>query len=184
MLLAMVACGGGSDQPPTPPQAETATPSVPQATESPTSTPEIFQPLDAERILAMGTDELAEQVMDSPELMTCISERLGFAVLMELAQREPSQEEVDQLAPCFEESVTADLVDAPVVAAKEAAPMLTLLQTGKTQPMPLVLMEIPGDDYWESWNGFVRDQLLARGYISREDLSLYKIAHSAEEATA
>ncbi len=64
----------------------------------------------------------------------------------------------------------------------EGFEVLTLLQTGKAQPMPLVLMEIPGDDYWESWDGFVRDQLLARGYISSEDLSLYKIAHTAQEA--
>ena len=65
----------------------------------------------------------------------------------------------------------------------EGFEVLTLLQTGKTQPMPLVLMEIPGDNYWESWDRFIRDQLLARGYISPEDLSLYTIAHSAEEAT-
>lgn len=65
----------------------------------------------------------------------------------------------------------------------EGFEVLTLLQTGKAQPMPLVLMEIPGDNYWESWDRFIRDQLLARGYISPEDLSLYTIAHSAEEAT-
>jgi uncharacterized protein (TIGR00730 family) len=66
----------------------------------------------------------------------------------------------------------------------EGFEVLTLLQTGKAQPMPLVLMEIPGDDYWKTWDRFVRDQLLARGLISPEDLSLYKIAHSAEEAAA
>jgi uncharacterized protein (TIGR00730 family) len=64
----------------------------------------------------------------------------------------------------------------------EAFEVLTLLQTGKAQPMPLVLMEVPGDNYWETWDRYVRDQLLARGYISPEDLSLYTIAHSAEEA--
>ena len=66
----------------------------------------------------------------------------------------------------------------------EGFEVLTLLQTGKAQPMPLVLMELPGDNYWESWDRFIRDQVLARGYISPEDLSLYKIVHSAEEATA
>lgn len=66
----------------------------------------------------------------------------------------------------------------------EGFEVLTLLQTGRAQPMPLVLMELPGDNYWESWDRFVKDQVLARGYISPEDLSLYKIAHSAEEATA
>ena len=66
----------------------------------------------------------------------------------------------------------------------EGFEVLTLLQTGKAQPMPLVLMELPGDDYWETWDRYVRDQLLARGYIAEEDLSLYKIVHSAEEAQA
>ena len=66
----------------------------------------------------------------------------------------------------------------------EGFEVLTLLQTGKAQPMPLLLMEVPGDNYWEIWDRFIREQLLARGYISPEDLSLYKIAHSAEEAVA
>lgn len=66
----------------------------------------------------------------------------------------------------------------------EGFEVLTLLQTGKARPMPVVLMELPGDDYWETWDRFARDQVLARGIISPEDLSLYKIAHSAEEAMA
>jgi uncharacterized protein (TIGR00730 family) len=64
----------------------------------------------------------------------------------------------------------------------EGLEVLTLMQTGKAPPMPLVLMELPGDNYWETWDRFVQDQLLARGYISQEDLSFYKIAHSPEEA--
>ena len=66
----------------------------------------------------------------------------------------------------------------------EGFEVLTLLQTGKARPMPVVLMELPGDDYWESWDRFVRDQVLTRGFVSPEDLSLYKITHSAEEAMA
>ena len=57
-----------------------------------------------------------------------------------------------------------------------------MLQTGKTPPMPLVLMELPKEDYWESWDQFIRTQLLSRELISPDDLSLYKIAHSASEA--
>jgi len=66
----------------------------------------------------------------------------------------------------------------------EGFEVLTLLQTGKAPPMPIVLMELPGDDYWETWDRFVRKQMLGRGYISQEDLSFYKIAHSSEEAAA
>ena len=59
---------------------------------------------------------------------------------------------------------------------------LTLLQTEKAPLMPLILMELPGDDYWEHWDSFVRDQLLQRHLISKEDLSLYRVVHSPKEA--
>ena len=58
---------------------------------------------------------------------------------------------------------------------------LTLLQTGKAPPMPLILVELPNEDYWESWDQFVKEQMLGRDLISRADLSLYKIVHSPEE---
>lgn len=64
----------------------------------------------------------------------------------------------------------------------EAFEVLTLLQTGKAPPMPVVLMELPGEQYWEGWDKFIRQQLLARQFISPEDLSFYKIIHSPEEA--
>jgi len=60
--------------------------------------------------------------------------------------------------------------------------VLTLLQTGKAPPMPIVLMELPGEAYWKTWDKFIRQQLLARGFIDQEDLSFYKIMHSPEEA--
>ena len=65
----------------------------------------------------------------------------------------------------------------------EGFEVLTLLQTGKAPPMPVVLMELPGEHYWETWDRFVREELLARGFVSREDLTLYRIVRSAEEAT-
>lgn len=61
---------------------------------------------------------------------------------------------------------------------------LTLLQTGKAPPMPFLLMEHPDEDYWESYDNFIREQLLARKLISKEDLSLYKIIKSPEEGVA
>jgi len=64
----------------------------------------------------------------------------------------------------------------------EGFEVLTLLQTGKAPPMPVVLMEPPGERYWETWDQFIRQQLLARGFVSPEDLTLYRIAHSSEEA--
>lgn len=59
---------------------------------------------------------------------------------------------------------------------------LTLMQTGKSRPMPLVLVEKPGGTFWKTWDRHVRDHLLRNELISEEDLSLYHITDSAEEA--
>jgi hypothetical protein len=61
---------------------------------------------------------------------------------------------------------------------------LTLLQTGKSPLIPLVLVELPGEDYWESWEQFIIKQMLRRKLISEDDLSLYQIVHSPEEGVA
>jgi len=59
---------------------------------------------------------------------------------------------------------------------------LTLMQTGKSQLMPLVLMDRPGGTYWKMWDRNVREHLLHDKLISAEDLNLYQIADSAEAA--
>jgi uncharacterized protein (TIGR00730 family) len=64
----------------------------------------------------------------------------------------------------------------------EGFEVLTLLQTGKAPPMPVVLMELPGENYWESWDRFVRSQLLGRRFISPEDTGFYRIVRSSGEA--
>jgi len=64
----------------------------------------------------------------------------------------------------------------------EGFEVLTLLQTGKTPPMPVVLMELPGEHYWEAWDQFICQQLLVREFIRTEDLSFYRIMNSPEEA--
>ena len=57
----------------------------------------------------------------------------------------------------------------------EAFELLTLLQTGKAQPAPVVLLEVPGGGYWRAWERFVTDEVEARGLIGPEDTSLYLI---------
>ncbi|MFO0881694.1 MAG: LOG family protein [Gemmataceae bacterium] len=64
----------------------------------------------------------------------------------------------------------------------EGFEVLTLIQTGKSQLIPIVLLDAPGGDYWIRWQGFITEVLLARKLISPEDLSLYRICHTVEEA--
>ena len=59
---------------------------------------------------------------------------------------------------------------------------LTLMQTGKSQLMPLVLMESPGGTYWKAWDRTVKDHLLRNHLISPDDLYLYQITDNADQA--
>jgi uncharacterized protein (TIGR00730 family) len=64
----------------------------------------------------------------------------------------------------------------------EGFELLTLLQTGKAQPAPVVLLDVPGDTYWQHWEDFVAGEVLSRGLIDSEDRSLYKITSEVAEA--
>jgi hypothetical protein len=66
----------------------------------------------------------------------------------------------------------------------EGFEILTLAQTGKSDPMPIVCLQAPGCDYWDEWSAFISSQLLARRLINKEDLNLFKIVTSADEAVA
>lgn len=64
---------------------------------------------------------------------------------------------------------------------------LTLMQTGKFGPVPLILIDRPGGNYWQAWEAFVREQLLAKGLVSGDDHHLYTITDDiavAERAIA
>lgn len=64
----------------------------------------------------------------------------------------------------------------------EAFECLTLTQTGKFGPAPLVLIDRPGGDYWHDWDAFVQKQLRGRGLISANDRSLYTITDNVDVA--
>jgi uncharacterized protein (TIGR00730 family) len=64
----------------------------------------------------------------------------------------------------------------------ECYELLTLLQTGKAEPAPVVLVETPGGAYWGRWREFVEELSSGPGYISPDDLCLYRIVDSVEAA--
>ena len=59
---------------------------------------------------------------------------------------------------------------------------ITLMQTGKSQLMPLVLVDKPGGTYWKTWDKNIREHLLRDKLISPDDLNLYQITDNADEA--
>jgi uncharacterized protein (TIGR00730 family) len=64
----------------------------------------------------------------------------------------------------------------------EGFEVLTLIQTGKAAPMPLVCVDSPGGEFWKSWQDYVVKHLLGQRLISEHDLHLYKITDNVEEA--
>ena len=66
----------------------------------------------------------------------------------------------------------------------EAFELLTLIQTGKAEPAPVVLLDLPGSSYWKGWERFVTEEVATRGLISADDISLYRIVDRVEDAAA
>ncbi len=66
----------------------------------------------------------------------------------------------------------------------ETFELLTLIQTGKAEPSPVVLLEVEGGTYWHQFEQFVRHEVGSRGLISDDDCVLYRITDDAEEAVA
>lgn len=61
---------------------------------------------------------------------------------------------------------------------------LTLVQTGKRDLLPIVCIDHPGGTYWSAWLDYVKTQLLGRGLISPEDLSLITVADDLDDAVS
>ncbi len=59
---------------------------------------------------------------------------------------------------------------------------LTLVQTGKAAPRPIVCIDPPGSRYWKSWRDFVVKQLLHGKLIDANDLDLINFTHDVKEA--
>jgi uncharacterized protein (TIGR00730 family) len=66
----------------------------------------------------------------------------------------------------------------------EAMETLTLVQTGKRNPLPLVLVDDPVCPYWTEFIKFIEQELLSRNLISSSDLTLFERVESADDAVA
>jgi uncharacterized protein (TIGR00730 family) len=63
----------------------------------------------------------------------------------------------------------------------EGIEALTLVQTGKRNPVPILLVEEPEGTFWTKWIEFVEEALLLRGYISKSDLALFERIDSIDD---
>jgi uncharacterized protein (TIGR00730 family) len=66
----------------------------------------------------------------------------------------------------------------------EAMEVITLLQTGKRDMVPVVLLDPPGGSYWPALFDFINAELLSRRMISTDDLHLFKLCDNHADAVA
>lgn len=64
----------------------------------------------------------------------------------------------------------------------ETFELLTLMQTGRSDPHPVVLLEPEGDTYWDGWRAFMERHVLTRGFIDDEDLELMDVTEDLDHA--
>lgn len=66
----------------------------------------------------------------------------------------------------------------------ETLELITLQQTGKAVPAPVVLLDIPGGDYWQAWMRYVVDHVEAAGYVGVADQQIVHLCDDHVEALA
>ncbi len=64
----------------------------------------------------------------------------------------------------------------------ETFELLTLLQTGKADMAPIVLLDPPGQPFWAELDSFIDSQLISRGLVSADDRCLYRVVSTTHEA--
>ncbi len=64
----------------------------------------------------------------------------------------------------------------------EGYELLTLLQTGKAEPAPVVMLDVPGGTYWEGWTRFLNDEVEPRGLVSDDDRAFFAITDDVTSA--
>ena len=62
--------------------------------------------------------------------------------------------------------------------------LLTLSQTGKGNPVPIVVLDLPNDPFWGDLDSFIKKTLLPRNLVSQQDLALYRICSRVDEAVS
>ena len=59
--------------------------------------------------------------------------------------------------------------------------ILTLLHTGKSTPVPVVLLDAPGGTFWERWRAFLDEEVVAAEYVDADGIDLARAFHSVDE---
>ncbi|KMP11520.1 cytochrome D ubiquinol oxidase subunit II [Candidatus Nitromaritima sp. SCGC AAA799-C22] len=82
----------------------------------------------------------------------------------------------------IKESDATVLLPGGVGTMDEGFENLTLLQTGKSLPRPIIFLEPENGTYWKTWLEWIESVLLKNEFMSPDDIHLFQLKHSAKEA--
>ena len=82
----------------------------------------------------------------------------------------------------LKESDAIALFPGGVGTLDEAMETLTLIQTGKQYPIPVILIDRPDGAYWSRLLEFVDAEMMEEDYIDKADLSLFTLTNSLDDA--
>jgi uncharacterized protein (TIGR00730 family) len=120
---------------------------------------------------------------------------LGFNITLPFEQHaNPTVEGTDHLLPFHfffirklffvKEADALVLCPGGFGTLDEALEVLTLIQTGKSPLVPVILLDEPGGTYWQDAMQFMHKQLVEHRYILPSDMHLMRLVSSADEAAA
>ncbi|MDQ7986577.1 LOG family protein [Pseudomonas sp. G34] len=64
----------------------------------------------------------------------------------------------------------------------EALEVITLIQTGKSPLVPVILLDEPDGTFWQGLLDYIQQNLDSNGYILSSDMNLMRLVHDAESA--
>jgi uncharacterized protein (TIGR00730 family) len=82
----------------------------------------------------------------------------------------------------LKESTAVALFPGGFGTLDECFEVLTLLQTGKQTPLPVVMVDDPDTGYFRDLDIFLRKRVLGGGLVSEQDMSLFGIVESVKDA--
>jgi uncharacterized protein (TIGR00730 family) len=82
----------------------------------------------------------------------------------------------------IKESSATVLLPGGLGTLDEGFENLTLFQTGKCMPRPVILLDHKDDNYWDRWMDLIESVVIEQGFACRNDLSMIYRARTAQEA--
>src|SRR5258708_6767453 len=137
----------------------------------------------ARRPYGTGDADLDRRLMDLVSEIKAIDRQLTFEMLVTAVRvAHAPLGRLDRKLMFIKEADAFVLFPGGFGTLDELFELLTLIQTGKSDVHPIVMLETPGGTYWSDMDQALRSLLRERGYVDEDDLHLYHLTHDPAAA--